>query len=95
MSTDQKIFTNALEELANDLHAQQQLQIEDLKAEHKKKEAALLEKIQTAETRYQELESKYQKDVNSLKSKSAKGLAESHHDQDAATVSDNKRSQIF
>ncbi|KAG9750917.1 hypothetical protein KCU73_g6462, partial [Aureobasidium melanogenum] len=89
MPTAQKSSIHSQDELANDLHAQYQIQIEDLKAEHKKKEAALLDKIQTAETRYQELKSKYQKDFHNLKNKSTKHISKPHRDESAIAVPDN------
>ncbi|KAG9599116.1 hypothetical protein KCU77_g4843, partial [Aureobasidium melanogenum] len=89
MSTTKKNSMDSQNELSNDLHAQYQILIEDLKAEHKKKEAALLYKLQTAETRYQELESKYQKDFYNLKNKSTKHTSKSHRDENATAVADN------
>ncbi|KAG9842966.1 P-loop containing nucleoside triphosphate hydrolase protein, partial [Aureobasidium melanogenum] len=89
MSTAQKNSIYSQGELAKDLHSQYQIQIEDLNAEHKKKEIALLDKIQTAETRYQELESKYQKDFYNLKSKCTKHTSKPHHNENATAVPDN------
>ncbi|KAG9671706.1 P-loop containing nucleoside triphosphate hydrolase protein, partial [Aureobasidium melanogenum] len=89
VSTAQKNSIHSQDELANDLHTQYQILIEGLEAEHKKKETALLDKIQTAETRYQELESKYQKDFHKLKNKSTKHISKPHRVENAIAVPDN------
>ena len=89
MSAHQKNVVDAHDEVANDLHAQYQLHIEALKAEHNTEKTALLEEIQAAETRYQELKSKHQEDVDRLNGELAKHSSKFDHDQDATTVSDN------
>ncbi|KAG9656663.1 hypothetical protein KCU64_g5718, partial [Aureobasidium melanogenum] len=89
MSTAQKNSIYSQDELANNLHAQYQILIEDLKAQHNKGKTILLDKIQTAETRYQELKSKYQKNFYNLKSKCTEHTSKPHHNENATAVPDN------
>lgn len=74
MSTNQENPTNAHEQLFNDLH-----KIKELKAEHKKKKAALLEEIQTTKNRCKKYKSKCQKDVRRSKRELAKHRSKSRH----------------